>query len=283
MAVLQFDMESRFMGRTVTFDAYVPSEALKEGETLKALYLLHGVQGSYLNWFMATNLFRITAMHNATCVDSSANGSGEMKGKRICIIMPSAGNGFYHKIPHESDPSWEYSFGHKHDYERFIGEELVEKTRFLLPLSKEREDTAIAGLSMGGYGALRTGLLYSDTFGFAGSLSGAFLTRRSNEELLKAGFYSSSEILSVIYGDFQKARKDPREDVQEMILSMAKEGKKLPELYMACGRQDPLRPLSTGLHEALEEAKIPHTYEERDGAHEWGFWEWGLSRILEHL
>lgn len=281
MAILHFDVESKTMGRTVSFAAYVPSEALKPGEKCRTLYLLHGVQGSYLNWLSATNLFRITASHNATCVDSSSNGSGEKKGKRLAIIIPSAGNGFYHRIPHIDDPSWEEPFGHKHDYEAFFGEELVEITRRMLPLSTEREDTAIAGLSMGGYGALRTALLYPETFGFAGGLSSALITRYKDEE--RNGFYNSDEILRVIFGDFEKAKTDPKEDVETMFRSAKEKGTKLPEVYLACGEQDPLRPLSAGLHEALIKMDIPHEYEEHTGSHEWAFWEWGLTQILKRL
>jgi len=283
MAVLHMNIPSEAMGRTVTLEAYVPAEALKEGEELKSLYLLHGVQGSYLNWITATNLFRITAMHNATCIDSSANGSGEKKGKRLAVFMPSAGNGFYHRIPHESDPSWQEPFGHKQDYETFFGEELPLKLQSMLPLSPLREDNAIAGLSMGGYGALRTALLYPERFGFAGGLSSALMTRRSDEELQSSGFYAKSDLLKVIFGDFGKARTDEREDIERGILGKKERGEALPEIYLACGTSDPLRPLSQGLSEALTKAGVPHTYEEHEGAHEWAFWEWGLSRILTHL
>lgn len=285
MAVLQFDVNSQTMGHTVTFQAYVPSEALKPGETCKALYLLHGVQGSYLNWFSATNLFRLTAMHNATCVDSSANGSGEKKGKRLAIIMPSAGNGFYHKIPYAEDPSWKDPFGHKHDYEAFYAKELVDITRRMLPLSKEREDTAIAGLSMGGYGALRTALLYPETFGAVGGFSSALITRYKDED--RNGFYNSDEILNVIYGDFQKAKTDPKEDVELLFSTFLKggenAGKPLPEVFLSCGEQDPLRPLSVGLNEALIRMNIPHTYKEHQGSHEWAFWEWSLNEFMKLL
>ncbi|MCF0135128.1 MAG: hypothetical protein HUJ69_01780 [Lachnospiraceae bacterium] len=281
MAILHMDIESAAMGRTVTLSAYVPSEALKEGETCKTLYLLHGVQGSYMNWLTATNLFRMTASHNATCVDSSKNGSAEKQGKRLAIIIPSAGNGFYHQIPHGEDPVWQVPFAHKHDYQRFFGEELVELTRNLLPLSRLREDTAIAGLSMGGYGALRTALLYPETFGFAGGLSNALITRYADEA--RTSFYNSDEVLQVIFGDFQKAKTDPKEDVELMFRKALEAGTTLPRVYLACGEQDPLRPLSVNLHRALESMGIPHEYEEHPGSHEWAFWEWGLGRILERL
>lgn len=63
--------------------------------------------------------------------------------------MPACENKFYV----DNERSHEY-------YSRFIGEELVDMTRRLFPLSHQREDTFIAGLSMGGYGAIVNGLKY---------------------------------------------------------------------------------------------------------------------------
>ena len=54
----------------------------------------------------------------------------------------------------------------------FAEDELVELTRRMFPLSREREDTFIAGLSMGGYGALKCGLRAPETFSKVASLSG---------------------------------------------------------------------------------------------------------------
>ena len=291
MAILHMNIPSEAMGRTVTLNAYVPAEALKEGEELKALYLLHGVQGSYINWAMSTNLSRIAALHNmavmesASLEDSAENGAADpaKRAKRLAIFMPSAGNGFYHKIPGGDDPSWHEPFGHKHDYETFFGEELPLKMQAMFPLSPLREDTAIAGLSMGGYGALRTALLYPERFSLAGGLSSALMTRRSREELDAAGFWADRDMRSLIFGDFEKARTDEREDVESAILAKHARGEKLPEIYLACGSSDPLLPLSRNLSAALTAAGVPHTYEEHEGAHEWRFWEWGLTRLLTHL
>ena len=61
----------------------------------------------------------------------------------LCVVMPSGENMFYVDQEHT----------HNH-YSQFIGEELVEMTRAMFPLSHKKEDTFIAGLSMGGYGAI---------------------------------------------------------------------------------------------------------------------------------
>ena len=64
------------------------------------------------------------------------------------------------------------------NYSEFIGKELVKITRRMFPLSYKKEDTCIAGLSMGGYGAIRNGLKYHDTFGYIAGLSSAMILEK---------------------------------------------------------------------------------------------------------
>lgn len=75
------------------------------------------------------------------------------RGKNLAVVMPAGENAFYIDQP---------EMGTMHG--KFIGEELVDITRRMFPLSRKREDTYIGGLSMGGFGALRNGLKYHDTF-----------------------------------------------------------------------------------------------------------------------
>ncbi|MCI8632071.1 MAG: acetylesterase [Lachnospiraceae bacterium] len=254
MAILKMELYAKTMRRTVTAAAVLPAESLKRGQRCACLYLLHGVQGSYINWLTATNLFRLLGQYNAA------------HEKKLAIVLPSGGNGFYHPAA-----------GRKEDYERFVGEELIELTRAMLPLSSSREDTWIAGLSMGGYGALRTGLLYPEVFGFAGGLSSALLTQDMEGHCREDGaFFERPEFLQEIFGDLQAAA-DSVHDVR----TLSHLAERLPKLYLACGKQDGLLDLTRGLHEDWQRSGIEHVYEEHDGGHDWAFWEWGLQRILK--
>ncbi|MBO6159033.1 MAG: hypothetical protein J6P72_07220 [Firmicutes bacterium] len=294
MAIMKFDIPSETMGREVTFEALVPSESLREGEKLKTLYLLHGVQGSYINWITCTNIYRLLGMRNANMPSEAADGDSGENGHqtpcRLAVIMPSGGNGFYHPIPADPFYGRQANMGHQHDYEAFIARELVEKTRKMLPLSERREDTGIAGLSMGGYGALYLGVKYADTFGFAGGLSSALLTQRSRDEnFVEGAFFRQPDFLDFVFGGFDDNRI--QNDVYTQILVTRHRAfeagvpleEALPELYFACGEQDPLLTLSASLDERLTKAKVPHTFETHPGAHEWAFWEWGIERILQRF
>ena len=152
MALLKVDFFSQSLMRTVTINALIPVDKVIEGEQetkrkqFKTLYILHGIFGNYTDWVCGTRIQRWAQEHD------------------LAVIMPSGENKFYV----DNEKSHEY-------YSRFIGEELVDVTRRLFPLSIQKEDTFIAGLSMGGYGAITNGLKYYKTFGYIAALSSALL------------------------------------------------------------------------------------------------------------
>ncbi len=266
MAIMKIDVYAKTMNRTVTLEVIAPVEALKPGDTMAALYLLHGVQGSFINWSTAVHAFRLLGASNMK------------REKKLAIIMVSGDNSFYHDAPDRSA-----------NYEQFLAEELPLLTRAMLPLSAAREDTYIAGLSMGGYGALRTGLLYPQVFGFAGGLSSALLTQSIENAIDERVFFRRREFLETVFGCELNRIEKTEHDVMELshrLLAKVESGEELlqmPKLYLACGEQDGLLPLSRLLHEDWEKLGIEHRYEEHEGNHEWAFWEWGLGQILEFL
>lgn len=266
MAILKIDFASKVLGRTVPLEVLIPLESLAEGEKCGCLYLLHGVQGNYINWLTAGGAYRQLGIYHTASA------------RKLAIVMPSGANSFYQapKAASEEAPLEE-------DYARFIGEELPAFTRQLLPLSSSRQDTYVAGLSMGGYGALRIGLLYPHVFGFAGGLSAALLTQDRKAHCREdGGFYEKPDFWEATFGDLEGIQEDAR-DVKSLSLKLHEAGVELPKLYMACGKQDALLPLSRELHESWKDAGIAHRYEERNGGHDWVFWQWGLSRILRFI
>lgn len=115
-----------------------------ETKPYRTLYLLHGLLGNYTDWVNSTNIQRLAEDHN------------------LAVVMPSGENSFYidQLLPNN-------------DFGKYIGKELVEITRRMFPLSHKREDTFIAGLSMGGFGAMRNSLKYYDIFGYIATMSAA--------------------------------------------------------------------------------------------------------------
>ena len=138
----------------------------------------------------------------------------------------------------------------------------------------EVEDTAIAGLSMGGYGALRNGLKYHETFGWVLPLSAGMMGPESvTDEVSKARFEAR-------YGPMEKWEESDT-NPRFLAKSLLDSGAELPKLYIACGWNDRLCVTNREYHHYLEEIGFPHVYEEGPGSHEWATWRWALPRALD--
>lgn len=261
MAFIHMNMFSEKLMRTVGVNVILPVDKLtfpgmpvREDKPYKTLYLLHGVFGSYVDWVNGTRIQRYAEEHD------------------LVVVMPSGDNAFYVDQPK----------GHNY-YGEFIGEELVNVTRKMFPLSKKREDTFIGGLSMGGFGALRNGLKYSDTFGYIVALSGALLVDgmpgRNNDVAM---FIDSRDYAESCFGNLDElleSDKNPKYIVDQML----KAGKTFPEIYMACGTEDGLLGVNREMAAFLKDHQVNVTYEEGPGNHEWDFWDTYIKKAIEWL
>ena len=261
MAFIQMNLMSASLMRTVPVNVILPVDKLpmpgmprREDKPFKTLYLLHGVFGNYTDWVCGTRIQRYAEERD------------------LAVVMPSGDNAFYVDRPDSGN-----------NYGQFVGEELVELTRRVFPLSRKREDTFIGGLSMGGYGAMRNGLRYADTFGYIVSLSGAMhleqIAARTGKE---GGFLESRGYAEACFGDLDKllgSDKDPK----ALVKALTDGGKPVPKIYMACGTEDSLLEANRGMAAYLREKGASVTYEEGPGGHEWDFWDTYIKKAIEWL
>ena len=261
MALLQVNYLSMALHRTTTMNVILPADRMlppgeepQEERPFRTLYLLHGVIGNYTDWVTGTNIQRWA------------------EEKNLAVVMPSGENSFYL----DCDAS-ETLYG------EFVGRELVEVTRKMFPLSRRREDTYLAGLSMGGYGALRNGLKNSDTFGYIGAFSSAIITEHVTERTNDAPRYiETRKYAEQILGDLDQAvesDKNPR----WMIRKLKEEGKEIPGIFMTCGKQDSLLGQNHEFRDFLVSEGVPVAYDEWDGGHEWDFWNASVRKLLDWL
>lgn len=259
MAFIQVNMMSESLYRTVNVNVILPADKIampdqkdqkiEKVKEFKTLYLLHGIFGSQVDWINGTNLQRWA------------------EEKNLAVVMPAGENRFYVDQPVTHDY-----------YGRFIGEELVNVTRAMFPLSSRKEDTFICGLSMGGYGALRNGLKYSDTFGYVAALSAASMVDITDGTLS----FMQDGYLEAIFGDLEKARKSDV-SIDWLIKENAKEKKNDQKLYIACGESDPILNHSKHIARQLKENNYDVTFETGPGAHEWDFWNRYIKHVIDWL
>ncbi len=262
MAVFHIDMMSNALMRHNSITAIIPVEkpdvpdfsVPKPDKPLKTIILLHGYRGNELDWIYETRIVSLALIH------------------QVAVIMPAADNSFY----------LDDAVRGQH-YEKFICKELVDFVRSVFPVSDKREDTTLAGLSMGGFGALYNGLKHSDVFGSIFAFSSALIQDGIRD--MKPG--DRNEVASYEYyrhvfgepGQISGGESDPKEMARRLALG----SNPLPKIFMACGTEDFLIEPNRSFHACLQENGIPHEYRECPGGHEWRLWDRWIEESMRWL
>lgn len=260
MALIRMNLLSRSLMRTVNVNVILPADKLVvSGESMRTgpyqtLYLLHGLLGSENDWISGTAIQRWAEERD------------------LAVVMPAGENSFY--VDHED----------AHDYYgQFIGSELVALTRKMFPLSERREVTFLAGLSMGGYGALRNGLKRDQVFGCVAALSAPDPVADVDRlETKTPKLTQSKSFFESRFGPADQVRGSDK-DVLWLAQKLCDEGRELPKLFLACGKQDPLLEGNRRMKAAFQKLGFPVHYEERAGGHDWDFWNAEIRRVLDWL
>lgn len=257
MAKLTVTYYSKALVRNTTFKMFIPNDPhedaeadRKEKKPMKTIFLLHGYTGDADNWIPEY----IAEKYN------------------FAIVIPSGENGF-----------WLDGLATGHKFATFVGEELVSYVRATFGLAMTAEDTYIMGLSMGGFGSLHTALAYPDTFSKTIALSSALIMHEVSQ--MKDGIGNS--IANYYYyrecfGEPEKlleSDNNPETLVKKLIVS----GKKIPDIYMACGTEDFLLEENRSFHKFLEEQNVEHTYIESPGVHNMEFWSQYVVKFTDMI
>lgn len=260
MSVLKVSYASMSLFRTVNLEVILPVEsygdkvqAAQKPKFFKTLYLLNGFGGNQEDWLDYSLLRNLAEKNN------------------LAIVLPAGENSFY-----------EDQAGTGGQHGELVGKELVEFTRRILPLSTNREDTYIGGLSMGGFGALLLGSKYYRTFSKIFSLSGAFII----DDIANQGASYTDQIADYsfykrTFGDLSKVRdseKDPLFWVKKECAAGI-----IPNFYQAVGKNDFLIEENRTMHAKLTNLKVNLTYNEDKGIHDWNFWNAYLPKAINWL
>ena len=215
----------------------------------RTLYLLHGLYGSD-DIFLAN-----------TSIQKFAEDNG------IAIVIPCGENSFY--IDNEKAHAY---------YGEYVGQELLDITRNIFPLSDKREDTFIAGFSMGGYGAIRNGLKYSQNFSKIGMISAALITDDIADYASDTNVLRSRDFYESIFGDLESV-KDSDKNPKYLIDSC----EDIPDIYMACGVNDFLYDKNVDFYEFLKSKNIDAEFVEAPGEHTWEFCDKHIKEFIKTL
>lgn len=199
------------------------------------LYLLHGWSGNYAGWLTDAPQLR---QHADTY--------------QMIIVCPDGGyDSWYLDSPVDSTVR----------YATYIAKEVVEKVDYYYHTIRHPKGRAIAGLSMGGHGALSLALKYPEVYGAAGSMAGGLDLRpfRKNDWDLKG-----------VLGDPILHWKNWEDNSVVNLLPLLA-GKKMP-IIIDCGLDDFFLEANRAAHSRLIEMDYPHEYTERPGDHNHEYW-----------
>lgn len=248
MSEMNIEFFSESLIRHVSFKMYIPDG--KSTKELKTVFALHGYTG------IAGNFIPYPLMDKYN----------------FAVVSPNGENAFYLDG---------LSTGHK--FCTFTGEELTMYLRKTFHLANNAEDTYIAGISMGGFGAIHTALKYPQNFGKVGALSPALIVNdimgmKEGESNEKGNYFYYREC----FGDLNKL-SESENNPEYLAKKLKQSNAKIPDMYICCGTEDSLLENNREFHNFLKNENIHHEYHESKGIHDNVFWDEYTPKIIKWM
>jgi putative tributyrin esterase len=245
VTVSEYSFRSIALNRTMKYIALLPTGYERSRKNYPVLYLLHGWNGDFTNWTKLTSLSVLA------------------QNVEFIIVTPDAQNSWYVDSATVAEDR----------FQKYVVSDLIEEVDARFRTIAAAEGRAIAGLSMGGYGAVVLSLKNPEKFAFAGSISGAFDGPSGAENLMPE---LSPSIEQAYGGQANSIRTE--NDVYR--LAKLANPKLTPYFYVACGSSDPFLAVNRDLAEVLGTNQMRYEYHEFPGAHTWEFWDYSLPMLL---
>jgi putative tributyrin esterase len=239
---------STALAREMPYEIVLPKGYSGSQERYPVLYLLHGWQGDETNFVSLTHLVE----------DASAY--------KLIVVTPRAGNSWYVNSATRA----------KDRYAEYVFQDLIADVNAHYRTIASPHGRAVAGISMGGYGAMLFSLRNPGAFGFAASVSGAFAGPSGIESVMPQLKPSTDEAFGPVGSTTRR-----QNDVDQLIGLANPEEQ--PYFFLECGASDPLLRSNRRVVEELSSRGFKYEYHELPGAHTWPFWDAALPRMLKVL
>lgn len=239
---------SSALQRNMPYQVVLPQGYATSQMRYPVLYLLHGWQGDETNWITLTHL-----------VDAAS-------AYKLIVVTPRAANSWY--VNSATHP--------ENRYAEYIFQDVIAEVDAHYRTIASPHERAIAGLSMGGYGAVLLSLRHPGAFAFVASISGAFGGPGGIENVMPQLKPSTDEAFG---GPGSSTRT--QNDVNALI--DAADRTQQPYLFLECGTTDPLLPSNRKVVEELSSHGFAYEYHELPGAHTWTFWDAAVAPMLQVL
>ena len=256
-------IKSTILNKEVHYSIFLPSDYYTSERAYPVTYLLHGYGDADDGWIQFGEVNRLA---------DDAIKVGKIP--PMIIVTPDGFTSFYINTADG-----------KLNYEDFFIKELIPHIEKTYKVKAERKYRGIAGLSMGGYGALMYALKYPNLFVAAAPLSAAVWT--DNDIInLDEGMFNGLFGNSMGKNLKGKDRLTPAwlsNSPLAIIEKKTKEELSAVRYWIDCGDDDFLTIGNAQLHIALTNKNVPHEFRMRDGAHNWTYWRTGIIDALSFI
>lgn len=256
VTVIEDSLFSKSVDSYMRFNVVLPANYFSNEERCTTLYLLHGYSGNQDDWVSRTGLIEYMRNYN------------------FIVVTPDGKNSWYTNSPDMKN----------RNYEDYIIKELIPAVEKKYKTLSTRHGRAIAGLSMGGYGAAKLALKYPGMFYYAASFSGALQFPGKMEEIARMGTSKNSTYdLKEAFGETKSSHWEKNDP---FVLVDSLKTTNIPYLYIAVGKDDPLIGLvdaNRSFAEKLRKKGCLYEYHESPGVHNWIFWDKEIAELLRKL
>lgn len=247
MAMAEIRFDSQILGLSLGANILLPENPAAWETPPAVLYLLHGLSDDHTIWCRRTSIERYARNYP------------------LAIVMPDAYKSFYCNMAHGSD------------YLTFVADELPMLVQRWFNIDPAPERTFVAGLSMGGYGAMKLAIERPGRYAAAASLSGALnLAAHLDDDFDRA----HQRTFEAVFGNLRALAGSANDLIARLAQKPDLRG---TALYLCCGTEDYLYEDSLSFLAAARAAGLHPTWEDSSGGHTWDYWDRQIRRVLEWL
>lgn len=244
MAHIRCDFRSETLDMGTSMIVFLPEHL--DCSKVNVVYLLHGLTDNCTGWARYTSVERYARRYD------------------VAVVIPEVQRSFYADM----------KLGLP--YFTFISKELPQMCSNMFGLSREKAHNYIMGLSMGGYGSIKTALNNIGCYNGCASFSGVvdIADRVANATAKRAQEFKT------IFGDSVPKDCNPLAMLSE-LKSSKNSISELPRFYITCGKQDDFISQNEEFALELKKAGADCTFESWDGMHDWDFFDTSVEKAFD--
>ena len=247
VAMRDVTFHSVALNRVMPYRAVFPTEIEPE-QKLPIVYLLHGGGGNFRDWTNYSDVARFAE-------------------QGLILVMPEGNSSYYVNSAERLQDR----------YEDYILKDLISDVESRFPAAVGRQNRAVIGISMGGFGAADLSLKHPDVFAFAGALSPAIDVPSRPFSIKRIGQWREHRSIFGPWGSKTRRDNDPYVLVESVDPTNA------PYIFLTCGEQEGLLPANRRFAKLLAERHFRYEYHSGPGGHDWNQWNQRLPSVFQSL